>query len=350
MRAPSVTFGFTLLLSCLVGQGALSQAVSVMAAEEGQGYLFREDGICYLMTAAHVTDGSNRAQVLTQDGREGVATMMRPFWLGFDLDIGQVRRLPVESCSAGFADLARGAASRLAGVRVTLPLVGPGGIDNLQMSVTSSDYLEFSARFDELELVGKKGMSGGFATLEGIPVGMARTTTQDGAIRFIQMAEITMNLRRWLDRSVVSLGPATEDAPSIEQVGLAYEVISAFPPAIDGDHVIEAMVEGSGPFVYPPGQDAVIVLRNLSEGQKVISRLRIESEPKEGYSLPRQFRVDLIPQEGYAHSQFWQAGTFPPDGQFDTGPLARRFAEQIRITLIGAWNENPVRIDRIRLD
>jgi hypothetical protein len=332
-------------------QAVQAQPVGVIANEDGQGYLFNDHGICYLLTAAHVTSGSVRAQIRTEDGREGVATMMKPFWPGFDLDVGQVRRLSQSDCTANFDILASGVDVPLAGARIVLPLVGPGGVDNPELSVTSTEFLEFLGAFGASDGAGKKGMSGSFALLDGVPVGMARATTEDGSIRFIQMAEIVMNLRRWLDRSA-ALPTLVEDLPPETQnrSGLPYEVISSSPAAIDSEHVIEAMAEGSAPFIYPAGQDAVIILRNLSEGQKVISRLRIESRPDEEHSQPRQIRIDLIAQEASGKAQFWKTDTFPPDGLYDTGVVARRFAAQVKITLIGARGDEPVRIDRIVLD
>ena len=332
-------------------QAVHAQPVQVNANEVGQGYIFNDDGICYLVTAAHVTSGSVRAQIRTEDGREGVATMMKPFWPGFDLDVGQVRRLTQRDCSSSFEILASGVDAPLAGARIVLPLVGPGGVDNPELSVTSTEFLEFLAAFVVPGSTGKKGMSGSFALLDAVPVGMARATTEDGSIRFIQMAEIVMNMRRWLNRSATA--PALIEVPQSEtenRPGLPYEVISSSPAAVDSEHVIEAMTEGSAPFIYPAGQDAVILLRNLSEGQKVISRLRIESRPDAQHSQPRQIRIDLIAQEASGKAQFWKADTFPPDGVYDTGPVARRFAAQVKITLIGARGDQPVRIDSIVLD
>jgi len=340
------------MLFCLAGQASLAQPVQVTGAQQGQGYLFSEQGICYLLTAAHVTDGTTRAQILTQDGHEGMATMMRPFWPGFDVDVGQVRRLSAGDCSAGFEDLAKGAETPLAAARVVLPLVGPGGVDNPELAVIGTDYLEFTGRFSDPAEAGKKGMSGSFALLAGRPVGMARAVDDSGAVRFVQMAEIAMNLRRWLDRSA-NMAPAPSDPEGQGQgqgEGLPYEVVSSSPAAVDGAHLIEAMVEGSAPFVYPAGQDATILLRNLAEGQKVVTRLRIESLPDAGYSQPRYVRIDLIAQEDNPRPQFWKAEPFPPDGVFDTGALARRYAAQLRITLIGARGDAPVRIDRIVMD
>jgi hypothetical protein len=332
-------------------QAVQAQPVGVIANEEGQGYLFSDDGICYLLTAAHVTNGSVRAQIKTEDGREGVATMMKPFWPGFDLDVGQVRRLSQNDCTANFESLVSGADVPLAGARIVLPLLSPGGVDNLELSVVSTEFLEFVGAFADPERAGKKGMSGSFALLNEVPVGMARATAEDGSIRFIQMAEIVMNLRRWLNRSAMSPAIIEDLPPETEnRTGLPYEIVSSSPAAINGEHVIEAMAEGSAPFIYPAGQDAVILLRNQSEGQKVISRLRIESRPDADHSQPRQIRIDLIAQEASGKVQFWKTDTFPPDGLYDTGPVARRFAAQVKITLIGARGDQPVRIDRIVLD
>lgn len=333
--------------SCL-GQAARSQAVLVKGAEEGQGYLFADSGICYLLTAAHVTDGARRAQVVTQGGSDGTATMIAPFWDGFDLDVGQVRRISDEDCTASFDDLLRGAATPLSGARLVLPIIGPGGVDNYDIAVDRSDYLEFTGRFVDPAEAGKKGMSGGFAVSGATPVGMARATGPDGSIRFIQMAEIAMNLRRWLDRSAFS-APAVPAVPEVVQEGQPYRVAASSAPAVDGAHVIEQMVEGTGPFAYAPGQDAVIVLDNMRDGEKVLSRVSVQSTPTEGYSQPRQIRIDITPSEG-GTARFWRADPFPPDGNYDTGPVARRFAASVTLTLIGARGNDPVRIDRIVLD
>lgn len=338
----------SIFLFSSTGQAAYARAVQVKAAEEGQGFLFSEDGICYVLTAAHVTDGARRAQVLTQSGSGGSATMVAPFWKGFDLDVGQVRRIPESDCTATFDDLLRGASIALSGARVVLPIVGPGGVDNLDLSVSRSDYLEFTGQFLAADSAGKKGMSGGFALAGSTPVGMARATTSDGAIRFIQMAEIAMNLRRWLDRSSFS-APAVPEVAQVEQQGSPYSVSSATPPAIDGSHVVEAMVEGTSPYVYPVGQNAEIVLENMAEGEKVMSRLRVVSRPTDGYSQPRQIRIDVTPRDG-GKARYWRIDSFPPDGFYDTGQVARRFAASITITLIGARGNAPVRIDRIILD
>jgi hypothetical protein len=339
----------TICVICMAGQAAHAQAVQVKAAQEGQGFLFAEEGVCYLLTAAHVTQGARRAQVLTQSGGEGSATMVAPFWQGFDLDVGQVRRLAQGDCTASFEDLVQGAAQPLSGARVVLPVVGPGGIDNLDLAVSRSDYLEFTGQFLAADAAGKKGMSGGFALAGAVPVGMARATAADGSVQFVQMAEIAMNVRRWLDRSSFS-APADVPVAQASAQGIPFQIVSATPPAIDSAHVIEAMMEGAGPFAYAAGQDAVIVLKNMVEGQKIISRLRIESIPTDGYSQPLQVRVDVTPQEGQAGTRYWRIDPFPPDGMYDTGPVARRFAALVTLTLIGARGDTPVRIDRIVLD
>ena len=343
-----VVFCVSIFLFFTTGQVASAQAVQVKAKEEGQGLLFSEDGICYILTAAHVTDGARRAQVVTQNGNAGSATMVAPFWEGFDLDIGQVRRIPDGDCTATFDDLRQGASTTLSGARIVLPIVSPGGVDNLDMSVSRSDYLEFTGQFIEKGYAGKKGMSGGFALVESTPVGMARATTTDGSIQFIQMAEIAMNLRRWLDRSAFSAPPAPQEAPS-EQDGTPYSIISANPPAIDGAHIIEAMIEGTNPYAYPAGKNAEIVLKNLAEEEKVLSRLRVISLPRDGYSQPKQIRIDVTPRAG-GTAQYWRIDTFPLDGLYDTGRVARRFADSIKITLIGARGNDPVHVDRIILE
>lgn len=338
----------SIFLFSSLGQAVHAQPVQVSAAEEGQGYLFSEEGICYVLTAAHVTNGARRAQIVTQSGAGGSATMVAPFWTGFDLDVGQVRRIPDTECTATFDDMLRGAAVPLSGARVVLPLIGPGGVDNLDLSVSRSDYLEFTGQFLAADAAGKKGMSGGFAFAGATPVGMARATGADGSIQFIQMAEIAMNLRRWLDRSSVA-APVTPDLAQAGQAGALYEVVSATPPAIGPDYVVEAMVQGTGPFAYPAGQNAVIVLENRMEGEKLMSRLRLQSQPTEGYSQPQQIRLDITPHSG-GTAQYWRIDPFPPDGFYDTGAVARRFATSITITLIGARGNDPVRIDRIILD
>jgi len=331
-----------------VGQEGRAQAVQVRAAEEGQGFLFAEQGICYLLTAAHVTDGARRAQVLTQDGSNGTATMMAPFWKGFDLDVGQVRRLDDADCTASFDDLTRGARMSLAGARLVLPLVGPGGVDNHEVAVERSDYLEFIGQFLDKGTEGKKGMSGSFVLSGSTPVGMARATGVNGSIHFIQMAEIAMNLRRWLDRAAYN-APVVSAAPEPTREGQPYRVISSSQPALDGNHLIEAMVEGSGAFSYSPGEDAVIILENLREGEKSLGRIAVHSTPTEGYTQPRRIRIDIAPHKG-ATPRFWRVDVFPPDGIYDTGPVARRFAATVTLTLIGARGSDPVRIDRITLN
>ncbi|MEI4474128.1 hypothetical protein [Frigidibacter sp. MR17.24] len=337
----------SLNLLLLGGQAGLAQSVQVSGAEQGQGFLFSDEGFCFLLTAAHVTDGMRRLQVLAQSGREGVATMARPFWAGFDLDVGQVRRLEPGDCTATLDDLDAGARRALSGAKVTLPLVGPGGVDNLALSVTSSDYLVFDAAFEDPALFGRQGMSGGFALLGEVPVGMAFTTAKGGSIQFIQMAEIVMNLRRWMERS--ALAPSAPEPAEVAGAGLRYEVISAIPPAIDGTHVIEAMQDGSGFFAYPAGQDATILLRNLAEGKKRIARIRIESRATDGFTQPERVLISFAAREG-AKPEFWRSFLFPPDGAFDTGAFQPKAGSELVITLIGARGNDPVRVDRIQLD
>lgn len=340
-----------LICVALFGQEGAAQAVRVSGAAEGQGFLFRHDGQCYLVTAAHVTAGKGRAQVRTDQGQEGTATMLHPFWPGFDVDLGAVRRLDA-ACTTSFDQLRQGGQVSLYGASVTLPVVDHTSLRNLTLDVTQFRYLDFVARFRDPGQAAQKGMSGGFALRDGMPVGMARAAGSDGSVEFVQMGEIAMNVDRYLNRGGMTAATPEPEAPQAgTQEGLPLEIISASPPAIDAAHMVEGVLDGSGAFAYPAGTDAVIVLRNRSESAaRTAQRLRIDSEMDAGFSMPAKVKVEFLPTEDLSAVQIFSVGSFPADGRFDTGRKAPRYAALVRITLIGSTGAQPVRIDRIVLD
>lgn len=326
-------------------QAAIAQSVRILANEEGQGFLFQHKDNCFVVTAAHVTEGSRRIQIITQAGSEGTATMARPFWPDLDLDIGQVRRIGDQECSVPFDVFKEGAQSPINGVQVVLPLVGFSGAESHKLQVSAAGYLDFYARFADEGMAGRKGMSGAVAMRSGVPLGMVRTTTEDGSVRLTQAAEIALNVERWLTRKVERVD--LEEAAVEDTEGTPIELVTSEPSAIGGDYLVEGMLEGTNAFAYQPGQDAKIVLRNAAEGQKTVSRVRVISEPNADFTMPTHVKIELFASEDAKRPYLFDVVPFPADGIYDSGPRSPRFGSIIQMTLIGARDGKPVRLDQI---
>ena len=46
---------------------------------------------------------------------------------------------------------------------------------------------------------------------------------------------------------------------------------------------------------------------------------------------------------------FW-SGEMSPDGRLDTGPIAATWAKRVRVIIASAWDQGPVRVDRLVIE
>jgi len=319
----------------------------------GQGFVFRENGACWLVTAGHLfrregeTDrqGDFRLLLEGQPAIEGEGLAYLPFWDGLDLAVGAVRFPLNAGCRAdvGLLDAEWRNLSGLDALR--LPYVDRAG--RLDWTGARLSSIIDHARFAITPVDAFRGRSGSFAFRDDRPVGMVVDQRGDDH-GLIRVEEIAMNLRRWLE---FSGGPATIDALPVaasQEAGFDVVVESTTMDALEIGMSADNVLGGEAPFLY--SGRGTITLRVASGDVEQISRVVIESAPGPGEAVPKNVRIGFdLSEDGSGFPRHAWGGTFDPAGRYDTGTKRPERMRRVVLTFWDAWSAGPVRIDRIRL-
>jgi hypothetical protein len=98
-----------------------------------------------------------------------------------------------------------------------------------------------------------------------------------------------------------------------------------------------------GVYVFEPVGPEQIVLR-LESGNDLVSRLVLSAPQDDTYAIPRFLLVEVMADETAGRWTFVGRFEMGPDGTLDTGLMAARRAQLIRITVVDSWASGPVGI------
>lgn len=342
-----VALTLSAFLTFVISAHSQTVAVEGSRGENGFGWMFRQDGVCYVILPEHVPGPLPQITVTTSAPvAVGTGNVLRPFWPELDLAIAVVRGGISARCVADLSDLDQTTASRAA-TRIRLHRLSSSGEgEMLLLDVLERDYLTIDA-----EVAGERGeiyqgTSGAFAFAGEVPVGMAIESTGPSHVRLMRSEEILLNIRRFLSEQSVAFVEATTPEVRIDPGGLQLIVASVntvpISPSLGPDNLF-----GEGSFVFDPLPSSDILLRVEGDESIDLSRLVIRSTPEAGYAVPRRVLIstDQGPEGTRLHP--WFRGDMSPDGQFDTDQRAARSVRWIQIQVFSAWGDGPVEISSI---
>jgi hypothetical protein len=347
-------FFLSLITLVTISVAATAQSVRIDARDIGQGFMFKDSGICWVLMPRHLLDGdANRFEAETSPAPSvfGNGSAFTDFWAGFDFAIGNLRQAAGDTaCTATLEDISQ---TRVVAGRVQrgfLRYVEVGGniADYPMAIVDTGDHKTFDAEFTRDGDSAFQGMSGGFFFAQGAPVGMV-TKSPDGASRmtFIRIEEIAFATRRWLEgraRNVVIVTSAqAENDGQLPLRLLGYDT-----PSVSPGTSAEGLADAAGAYHFDFTGPTTLTFGVGDDGAAVgISRVRVVSEG-DG-AKPLGIRVLIDPSEAGGNPQRFARGEMPPDGEFDTTPRAERFARRVIIAIDSVQGSGPVHIDRVEV-
>lgn len=314
--------------------------------------MFRFQGNCYIALPRHVAGERARISVSTAEPvTNGMATVLNPFWEGFDLSIAIARRGVAEYCTDEADFLSRRYRLLTENARGDLVRILPGGqIERVRMRIVEMRYLDFDAVVDDPGKEIYQGTSGAFLFVGDQPVGMAVKTPAPGRVRFIRIEEIALNLSRWLGSRSAAFADRSTAPESVEQpAGFSVRLEDAQILPTAPEHAAENVLSPEGAYIFrPEGRVARLIFAVETETPVTVSRVRMESTESMGAALPRRIVIEVdSAAPGREHWRMFWSGDMAPDGLLDTGARAPTVARRIRITISSAWTPGPVRLDRV---
>ncbi len=349
MRDFILSFITSITIASTVG----AQSIRIEARQNGQGFMFKNTGICWVLMPRHLLDGDRNAfeaETSPAPSVFGNGSAFTDFWDGMDFAIGSLRQVAGDTaCTASLNDVSQ---TRVVAGRVQrgfLRYVEVGGniADYPMAIVDTGDHKTFDAEFTRAEDAAFQGMSGGFFFAQGQLVGMV-TKSPDGARRmtFIRIEEIAFATRQWLAgraRNVV-LVPKTQ-AADLGQLPL--RLLSYDTPSVSPDTSAEGLANTTGAYHFDFTGPTTLTFGVGDGGAVGVSRVRVISEGDGAKPLGIRVLIDASAAGG--NPQRFARGEMTPDGEFDTAPRAERFARRVIIAVDSVQGSGPVRIDRVEV-
>lgn len=343
------------LLPVLLMANSIRAESVLINKKGGHGLAIRHDGQCFVLTPRHVVEARRFVDLRFNDPAVmGKGTVTLPFWEGMDLAIVTVRGIEFSNrCRLGLDTLRGLRLDAEVGARLILVrLDTTGRVLELPARVISKGYQTF-----EIELTGNSrddviqtGTSGQFAFVEGQPVGMVlEQGGTDKTAVLMRIEEIAMNVDRRLNWRGVSLARnATESDPLTQAAGLPVVLQSVSAPGISTTHLADNLLTGPGAYVFEPNGIATIQLGFPEDETATLRRVRVISEPEQGFALPHKIEV-LIKRGPLARMRTSPYATknMSPEGIFDTGPGGGQTLRQLLIRIHSAQSNGPIKINRI---
>lgn len=316
--------------------------------------MFKENGICWVLMPSHLLDEFGAIEIETSPAPSfrGSGEAFADFWDGMDFAIGYVGQ--AAGATACTAELDTVTQSRLTAgqiLRGDLRFVEPGGgITQRPMRIVDTlDHKTFVAEFTDPYDSAFQGLSGAFLFSQGMPLGMA-IQSPDGSNRmtFIRIEEIGFATQRWLMGRARALTPATPEAVEPAQNGqLPLTLLEYQTPPITLDTSAENLATGTGAYHFDFTEPTTLVFGVGSGEAEGVSQVRVLSQ--EDGAKPLGLRIMIDPSASGGNPQRFTSGQMSPDGVYDSGQRAERFARRIIITIESVQGEGPVRIDRIEV-
>lgn len=331
-----------------------AQSVKIDAASDGQGYMIKDNGICWVLMPRHLLDEFSFIEVETSPAPSvrGSGEAYADFWDGMDFAIGVVGQAAGSTaCTARLGTITQPRLTAGQVLRGDLRFVEPGGgITQRPMRIVDLlDHKSFVAEFSEPGDRAFQGLSGAFLFAQDVPLGMA-IQSPDGANRmtFIRIEEIAFATRRWLAgraRAVTDAAAQTQVQAGDGQLPLT--LLDYQTPPLSPDTTPVHLADGTGAYHFEFTGPTTLIF-GVGEGAAVgVSRVRIVSEG-DG-AKPLALRVMIDPSANGGNPQRFARGQMPPTGEFDSGRKAERFARRVIITIDSVQGAGPVRIDRVEV-
>ncbi len=336
-----------------IASTAGAQSVRIDAHQNGQGFMFKDSGICWVLMPRHLLDGDRNgfeAETSPAPSVFGNGSAFTDFWDGMDFAIGNLRQAAGDTACTAPLDLinqTRALAGRVQRGFLRYVEVGGNIADYPMAIVDTGDHKTFDAEFTRPDDEAYQGMSGGFFFAQGRPVGMV-TKSPDGARRmtFIRIEEIAFATRQWLAgraRNVVLV----PNRPAADQGQLPLRLLGYDTPPISPDTSAEGLADATGAYQFDFAMPTTLTF-GVGDGAAVgVSRVLVVSEG-DG-AKPLAIRVLIDPSVAGGNPQRFARGEMPPDGRFDTTLRAERFARRVIITIDSVQGSGPIRIDRVEV-
>lgn len=339
-------FAFPTLLS--------AQSVRISAQSDGQGYMVKDNGICWVLMPRHLLDEFGFIEVETSPAPSlrGGGEAFADFWDGMDFAIGVVGQAAgTTACTAGLETISQTRMTAGQVLRGDLRFVeAGGGITQRPMRIVDTlDHKTFVAEFTDPDDRAFQGLSGAFLFSQDLPIGMA-IQSPDGANRmtFIRIEEIAFATRSWLDGRARAVTTAVEENVAEVEAGQhPLELLEYQTPPLSPATSAENLATGSGAYHFDFTGPTTLVF-GVGDGSAVgVSRVRILS--RGDGAKPLGVRVMIDPSQDGGNPQRFTRGQMPPTGEYDSGERAERFARRVIITIDSVQGAGPVRIDRVEV-
>ncbi|QUJ76967.1 hypothetical protein KDD17_02640 [Sulfitobacter albidus] len=326
-----------------------AQTVTVVGSmgENGHGWMFRSQGICYVITPRHVAGELPRISVTSAAPVvNGTGTVFRPFWPEMDLAIAVVRGGIEERCIENLDSLNVSRAARNAGTAQLLRLSPSGELERQRLNLARRDYLTWQATLADAGGSIYQGTSGAFAFANDEPIGMAIESEDVNSILLMRSAEIYMNVARFLAEESGAVTAQSEPVHEVEANEQRLELVSATAAPIEPQYAAENLLT-EGSYVFDPIRNTEILFRAEGDAPVALSQFIMIAPINGTYALPKDILVLTDASAAGTRFRPWVRGQVAPDGAFDSGPNAPRSARWIKILILNARAAGPVAIERI---
>jgi hypothetical protein len=329
-----------------------AQTVAVQnGPERGHGWMFLDDGACYLVLPRHLAEPLGRMRIRTAAPVVvGNAFGRTPFWPGIDLAVATVDDRLRPRCTGSLDDL--DLPDALFDVRTAQleRLSGAGETERTTLTLGDRTYLTFNGVVPEGDRVAE-GTSGAFAFASGLPIGMAVTSDGDRRAQFIRAGEIRIHIARWLEehgRPFSAEARTSEDRETAERPDLPIRFVSASVPPIDGIYGGENLIREDGIFVAE-ARRGFSLLFQLGDGTAAapLSQVVVEAPAGSGYATPREIIIEFSARADRLSMRSFRRAQMGLDGRYVSSPKAPQNARWLRITVLSAWDTGPVALSRV---
>ncbi len=338
-----------------------AQSVRVTADEIGQGFMFRDEGTCWVLMPKHLLDAEaliHRIEVETSPAPSlrGEGRAYAEFWEDMDLAIGYVgQEAGSEGCSErlGTVTQTRIVAGRVLGGALRVVLEGGSVLQYPMRIVDMTDHKTFVAEYLDPAVSAQKGRSGAFLFAGDLPIGMAIKAGPDNDTRqqtFIRIEELGFAARQWLAGRARALIPGeSEDTQTGEDAaGYSLGLIEYDTAPVSPDKGPANLADGRGAYVFDFSGSTTLTF-SVADGTPVgVSRVRVVTNGDGAKPLRIRVMIDAGSADRPNPQRFAQ-GQMNPEGVFDTGERGERFARRVVIAIDSVQGQGPVRIDRIEV-
>jgi hypothetical protein len=344
-----VALVFSVTQFALLCLAANAESVTIdNGSERGQGLVFREGRVCYVIMPRHVAGEGSKVTIYSgAPVLHSTAYVVRPFWSGMDLAIGTVHGAVEKRCTAKLSDLDNEAQPDTGARLQLLHLLGSGEAERIDMVVTRSEYLTLDAQFANEKNELFKGLSGSFLFDADRPVGMIIETPSATEGHFIRIEEIHQNVARYLARRAgFSSAVGAVETVSDADASIPFTFVSATLPPISPEFSEENMA-ASGSYVFRLTRLNRIAFKAVGADAVTLSGLRINSEPgNETAGLPRDIQVDVSSAPDGVRIRSLFTGQMAPDGTLDLAFAGTR-VRWVFVTIRSGWDRPEIGIESI---